>query len=137
MYFPVSRDHDVSIYGAHKLREIEATFKGFQRIFSEQLDQIDGESERWYGAEPATVNQALEGISDVLAMDFLAFIKPFDADLTFDNRDSYYMEREWRRLGNVMFSPGDVTRVLVASGYAKRLLEQFPTYSGKVTELPT
>lgn len=136
MYFPVSHNHGISIYGEMKLREIEATYKGFHRVFSEKFEHFAEESERSYGDEPDTIDQAIEGISDVFAMDFLAYIKPFNADLPMDHRDSYYMEREWMRLGNVKFQPANVRRIVVAAGYAERLIKRCPDYAERIFPLP-
>ena len=64
----------------------------------------------------------------MLLQNFLAFIKPFDADLPDDHPESYYLEREWRKLGNLTFKPERVSRVVVARGFENRLKADAPDF---------
>ena len=63
----------------------------------------------------------------------LRLCKPFDGNKTDADPDNYYMEREWRVLGNVMFTLPDVYRVVIPSAFAKRLREEVPNYYGQIT----
>lgn len=62
-----------------------------------------------------------------------SYIKPFDAFKKEDDPASYYMEREWRVIGNVRFKLEDVHRILIPEKYAKSFREKFPSYYGQVT----
>ena len=66
------------------------------------------------------------GLNNMLTRDVAAFIKPYDSNLPFDHPECYYMEREWRLLGNVEIKPPKVTTIVVAKGYAKRLIQEVP-----------
>jgi hypothetical protein len=74
-------------------------------------------------------------MTSVFAKDFLAFIKPFDSHLTLDHPKNFYMEREWRKHGNLKFNPADVITVLVAKGYSSQLASDYSDYVGKVVEI--
>jgi hypothetical protein len=43
------------------------------------------------------------------------------------------MEREWRILGRLEFSLGDVSRVIFPQEFASRFREELPDYIGQVT----
>ena len=79
----------------------------------------------------------LSALDNVLLQNFLAFIKPFDADLPDDHLENYYLEREWRKFGNLIFKPKDVSRVVVACGFEHRLQADAPAYATvEVTPIP-
>ena len=59
----------------------------------------------------------------------------FDADLPDDSPDNYYLEREWRKHGNLKFTPADVVRVIVASGFEDRLRSDVPAFGELVRGL--
>lgn len=63
---------------------------------------------------------------------FLSYVKVFDDRLPEDHIDNFYMEREWRVLGNVEFTLGDVTRIILPKAYAGQLRASFPDYAGQV-----
>lgn len=61
----------------------------------------------------------------------MAYVKLFDATLPDDHPDNYYMEREWRSLGNVDFSINDIKTIYLPTEYYKvRFMEEFPSYQG-------
>jgi hypothetical protein len=70
-----------------------------------------------------------------LATRLFSYVKFFDADLPQDDERNYYMEREWRSIGGVSFSLGDVRRLLLPEKYAARLREDVPDYHGQVSFL--
>ena len=55
-----------------------------------------------------------------LATRLFSYMKFFDADLPPDDERNYYMEREWRIIGGVRFSLGDVRRVLAPGRSTQR-----------------
>lgn len=63
----------------------------------------------------------------------LSFLKFFDSTILDDDKDNFYMEREWRILDNLTFELSDVYRVILPSGYASRLRADVPNYCGQVT----
>lgn len=62
-----------------------------------------------------------------------SFMKCFNESLEEDHPDNYYMEREWRVLGNVQFSLEDLSRVILPEEFAKRFRADLPGYYRQVT----
>ena len=62
-----------------------------------------------------------------------SYAKFFNVSLEDDDPENFYMEREWRVVGNVQFQLGDVRRVIVPSAYAVRLRKEVPDFYGQVT----
>lgn len=61
----------------------------------------------------------------------MAYVKLFDATLPDDHPDNYYMEREWRSLGNIGFSINDIRTIyLPTKQYKDRFMVEFPDYQG-------
>ena len=67
-------------------------------------------------------------ISDLESLVF-ARLKFFESWLPDNDKDNFYMEREWRKIGGLAFSPDEVTRLIVPSLYAEKLATDFPQYS--------
>jgi hypothetical protein len=66
---------------------------------------------------------------------FFSYLKFFDPTKYEDDPDNYYMEREWRVVGNVRFAIADVVRVYIPRDFGARLRQDIPAYSGQVTFL--
>lgn len=62
-----------------------------------------------------------------------AFLKFFDDARSDEDPENFYMEREWRMLGNLKFSLSDVRRVILPESYAASLRKDVPSYIGQVT----
>jgi hypothetical protein len=62
-------------------------------------------------------------------------VKVFDSTLGDGDPNNFYMEREWRVIGRVMFNAGDVARVIVPEGFGGRFRTDEPGFRGEVTEL--
>ena len=58
-------------------------------------------------------------------MQFLAFVKPFNATLALEDPENYYMEREWRRFGNLKLQQNCLRRVVVQPDFMRRQKEIF------------
>jgi hypothetical protein len=120
MYFPYSAS-DGSAYGRNRLKWIEQAYRDAW-LFDRERSK-DGAMSRLAGAPSGTADEALKQALTVMRRDLLPFLKPFNADLASSHPESYYMEREWRRLGNLRFALSDVAKVYVARdfvGVAKR-----------------
>lgn len=77
-----------------------------------------------------------EIMDDAFTQQFLAFIKPFNSELPDHDPNNFYLEREWRRFGNLRFQPSEVSSILVASNYVHRLRNDRRSYSDKVVAAP-
>lgn len=62
-----------------------------------------------------------------------SFVKFFDDAKSDEDPENFYMEREWRIIGNLKFNLGDVRRVLLPETYARRLRDDVPSYVGQIT----
>ena len=110
------------------LSDIDAVFRAFHHKVLNH--RVKGRfPTRAVGAPPETPEATLSAIDSVLVQHFLAFIKAFDADLQDDDPENYYLEREWRKLGNLIFKPEDVSGVVVARGFEKRLQADAPSHA--------
>jgi hypothetical protein len=92
--------------------------------------------QRPLGVKPSNPDDAILAIDDFLARDFFAFLKVFDSDLTEELPDNYYMEREWRKLGNLKFFMEDVAFAIVDASYITRLALEKPELCGKILPAP-
>jgi|GEM_PF-3339833 len=72
-------------------------------------------------------------IHQFLLIHVFAFVKAFRGDSADDDPENYYMEREWRRYGDLDFTLEDVCRVYLPRRFAKRLRADLPDYYGQVT----
>lgn len=134
MYIPMRADDYNSINGLTLLRDIEAIVKAFNEHVVEKYGE-EPEVPRALGDKPNTAQAAVAALSNLLLKDFLAFIKPFNSELPHDHVDNYYMEREWRKYGNMKFEAIEVSKVLVAKGYREKVAKDFPAYEGRIYEI--
>ncbi|WP_327606853.1 abortive infection system antitoxin AbiGi family protein [Virgibacillus tibetensis] len=58
-------------------------------------------------------------LDSVLMKQIFVYLKPFDASKTDADEENYYLEREWRIVGDVQFSLQDITRILIPEKYGK------------------
>lgn len=64
------------------------------------------------------------------------YMKFFDPALPEDHPDNFYMEREWRVLGQVSFGLSDIARVFLPPEYVRSFRQALPEYAGAIVELP-
>lgn len=67
-----------------------------------------------------------------LDFQMFSYLKCFDASRPDEDPDNYYMEREWRVIGNVIFKLSDVQRVVLPKEYAEKFHKDLPTYVGEI-----
>lgn len=134
MYFPLRSDDWNSFYGQTLLNDIEAIVKGFNDNFFKNQPDKRTES-RSLGVPPATSEVAISAMQSMVLKDFLAFIKPFNSELAHDDKFNYYMEREWRKYGNMQFKEDELTKIIVAKDYKERLEKDFPIFRDRIFEI--
>jgi len=61
------------------------------------------------------------------------YFKFFDSNTPENDENNYYMEREWRTVGDLEFNLQNVNRILLPRKYARQLREDIPDYSGQIT----
>ena len=77
--------------------------------------------------------QRLFEIMEFIYLNCLCFMKMFDDTKTEDDPDNFYMEREWRVMGNIAFEVHDLSRIILPEQYAKRLRADLPDYYGQIS----
>lgn len=133
-YIPMRSDDWQSISGLTLLRDIEAVVKGFKEQVVDKHEREEPRS-RTLGKKPDTPEEAISALHSILLKDCLAFIKPFNSELPHNHPSNFYMEREWRKYGNMKFEAGQVSRIVVAEGYRDRTINDFPAYEDRVFEI--
>jgi Putative abortive phage resistance protein AbiGi, antitoxin len=88
-------------------------------------------------ALPKTPSQAAQKLRSTLALEVLAFIKPFNSHLDVRDPSYFYSEREWRKLGSMDATPETVSRVIVARGYLRRARRDLAEYADRIVFAPT
>ena len=134
MYIPMRSDDWESINGLTLLRDIEAIVKGFHEHVVDKQG-AESKSDRTLGEKPNTPETAIFEMESMTFKDFLAFIKPFNSELADDHPSNFYLEREWRKYGNMKFEITQISTVVVAKGYAERVARDFPMYKGRTCEI--
>ena len=105
--------------------EIRRTVKFIQSVmFAEQHGRDD---------VPADVVREATLLNMFLMPRLFPLIKPFRGDLSDEDPENFYMEREWRLHGDLDFGLGDVRRLYLPERFAKRLRTDLPDYYGQVT----
>ena len=131
MYVPLHTGDDMSIYGRTLLKDIEAIF----RSLCDTTQDFPPLTERYVGRQLGSLQEAAQATESLLGTTFLAFLKPFNAELDESAPDNFYMEREWRRLGNVCFESDHVCRILAPDAYVGRLRADCPAFEQKVESI--
>lgn len=136
-YVPMESPHALlrSPFGRTLLRDFQCVYHALRNHVSFDPTLANVSRERSVGVSPESPAHAIVAATDILGKDVLAFLKPFKAHLPAEDPENHYMEREWRKFGNMMFEERDVLRVVVASGYADRVHTEFPAYSPVVCEV--
>jgi len=117
---------DIISRGEHfdrMMREYHDLFKLFAKLIQEQqcTPGVSGDFKRLFD------------LQRFLDFHILSFLKAFDDAKSQDDLENFYMEREWRMLGNLRFGLDDVYRIIVPKEYASRLREDVPKYVGQIT----
>jgi hypothetical protein len=103
----------------------------YQSLFSFVTDALSRREGK--GRTPRNATQMYVDVQFFLDYNIFSFLKVFDDSLPDEDPENFYMEREWRMLGNLRFAMDDVYRVILPQSFAKRLRKDVPTYTGQVT----
>jgi len=79
------------------------------------------------GQQGTNAYRRLSDLNSFLSLQLMAFVKFFDHSLPAEDAANYYMEREWRVLGDVHFTLRDIARVIVPKAYRARLVYDMPS----------
>lgn len=92
-------------------------------------------SSRTLGDPAEDAQDAAEQAQTALVRDVLAFVKVFDVTLPEGHPDNFYMEREWRKYGNMPLRE-TLREVIAPSEYHDAILRQFPGVAGRLWAAP-
>jgi len=133
-YFPMHDGDKSGVYGSPEILDFEAAYKGFVKHILHSHGDLPGCRTLTKIAE--TPLQAVTAVDSMFKRGIFAYVKVFNADLAEDDPDYFYAEKEWRRLGNIGFSPAEVQHVVVAPGFAGRLSKPYPLTRGRLRNAP-
>ncbi len=139
IYVPCRPDDWTGVFTGHTLlKELESTFRGVyeqRRILQPPNSGLSQGIE--LEAKPKTLLESLEKAEHTLALRILAYVKPYESTLEDTDPRYYYSEREWRKLGNFMFEPSDVIRIVVDESYLERAREELSPYRDLLVAAPS
>lgn len=137
-YISCRPDDWMGVFTGHTiLKELQATFHGVHEQ-SATLSSQSGESENTnaIAIKPTSILSALQKAEHTLALRVLAYIKPYESTLDDTDPRYYYSEREWRKLGNLLFEPDDIVRVVVDRSFVERTKNDLPKFKDIICAAP-
>lgn len=82
--------------------------------------------------EELTKKQEMSDQFHFIVDSILSYTVFFDHEKNEDDPDNYYMEREWRILGDVSFNISDIQTIVMPHIYSERFKNDIPDYKGRV-----
>jgi hypothetical protein len=76
--------------------------------------------------------QMLRELAMFMSFRIFGHVKCFDASKDESDPDNFYMEREWRIVGNLKFLLSDIVRILIPNEYGMRLRTDLSDYAAQV-----
>jgi len=134
IYVPYLPNDSPSISGLTLVTHLKNTFKGFEKLV---VDPIPEQPDVYLASEPKTAEQAIWATSSIFLMQFLAFVKPFNATLALEDLENYYMEREWRRFGNLKLQQNCLRRIVVQPDFYETAKRDFPEFKDLLSRFPS
>lgn len=135
VYIPIFAEDWKGLRGRILLKDMENIYRSFQELVVDR-NQKSSEKPRAVGKPLSTPEEAISAMDSIFLKEFLAFVKPFNSELSIDNPENYYLEREWRKYGNMQFTPQQVIKVLVAQDYEEYFRKNYPEYSEQIVGIP-
>lgn len=77
-------------------------------------------------------HRRLMELESFISFHIFSYIKFYDHSCEEDHDDNYYLEREWRVIGNVKFDLNDIETVFMPKRYSQRFRADFPSYESQV-----
>jgi abortive phage resistance protein AbiGi (putative antitoxin) len=118
------------VYYCAKNSKVISTFHDSRDTYFQQ--EFERYMNKQYGAEEISTSDRV-AFHEFFGFYVFGFIKFFDDAAGEKDANNFYMEREWRVLGNVRFELGDVYRVIMPERYAERVRQDLPDYSAHLT----
>lgn len=131
-YIPMTK-RESTCYWNHFGSEVMTAYRALHHYFEEPWEG-ERTSTRMGGGFPKSPDEALDMVSSLISKELLAYLKFFNSDLPVEHPQNYYMEREWRKFGNLPLDMA-LRQVIVASGYGNRLGNLFPQLTEAIVEI--
>lgn len=96
IYIPFSK-RAYGNWGARFPGEVKSVLEGLDRFFPD----TPAVRSKAAGAPAQDAQEAVDEASSLITRDLQAFLKFWDVDLPEDHPENFYMEREWRKFGNL------------------------------------
>lgn len=77
-------------------------------------------------------HRRLMELESFISFHIFSYIKFYDHSCEEDHDDNYYLEREWRVIGNVKFDLNDIKTVFMPKKYSQRFRADCPSYESQV-----
>ena len=113
--------------------ELETVGQYFDRTVRSyyQLFVVDGLVKQVSTECPEREENSIDDLKFFFNFQVFSFLKFFDHTLMDSHPENYYLEREWRVLGNVPFRLEDTSRVILPASYAERFRSDVAEYQGE------
>ncbi len=82
--------------------------------------------------DDADLHREWQRVTEFMDASILSHLKFFDHRLYDDDKENYYMEREWRASKDVEFELTDIQRLIIPTAFSWRLRCAFPEYDGEI-----
>jgi hypothetical protein len=125
----VAPDARGSVRPLPRAERFDATLREYQRLRARTEAALRASSE---DAATREVLEAWLRVAHFLDFEVFSFLKFFEYPTEDEDPQNYYMEREWRLVGDLRFTLADLRRVILPESYAPRLREDIPGYHGQV-----
>lgn len=100
IYIPYS-ERVIGNWGKRFSKDVKTVLDGLDLFFPDRPES----RVRTAGALAVDAQDAVDEASGLIARDFQAFLKFWDVDLPDDHPENFYLEREWRKFGNLGLAP--------------------------------
>jgi len=99
------------------------------RYFNGQMSKFNELFNQWLREK----DQDKVSLYQFLYYDILSFFQFFDDKKNEVDFENYYMEREWRVIGDLKFKIEDIQRVIIPKEFSGRFREDVGNYYGQIT----
>lgn len=89
---------------------------------------VGASGEELHGVRTAHSDDPVVSVKYFFESEILPFVTFFDEQLGDDHPDNFYMEREWRKRGEVRFAKEDVSRLIMPRAFAERFRHEVPDW---------
>ena len=136
IYWPTRHDDRFGVTGTTVLEDVWAVYDSLTEHLAQVPEAERRDLERHLGSRLTSLPKAADALHGLFARELLSFLKFYDSELQDDDKNNFYMEREWRRLGNLKFKPQHVGCLVVPDHFVDRAIASFPQYASRVRPSP-